>query len=90
MTRIPAETFSPGEFIKDELNERGWSTFELAKRMSGDVALNSCNIGLLIHAPDKAMILDKDTSARLGRAFGVSADFFRNLDCAWRALAGAG
>ena len=30
MTRTPSEVFSPGEFIRDELEERGWTQSDLA------------------------------------------------------------
>ena len=28
--RVPAETFPPGEFLKEELDERGWTQEEFA------------------------------------------------------------
>ena len=29
--RVPADAFAPGEFIQEELEERGWSQTELAE-----------------------------------------------------------
>ena len=36
--RIPAEAFSPAEYLADELVARGWSAWELVKHMPGDPA----------------------------------------------------
>jgi|TARA_Y100000296_G_scaffold84726_1_gene118683 HTH-type transcriptional regulator/antitoxin HigA len=82
--RTVAETFPPGEFIADELTERGWTTADLAARMGGDPAVNQLDIDLLIHAPSRDMILAEETAQGLARAFGVSASFFLSLDRAWR------
>ena len=33
MTRTPAQIFPPGDFIREELEERGWKQEDLAKIM---------------------------------------------------------
>ncbi len=76
--------FPPGEFIKDELNARGWTTRDLAERMGGDIDRNHCCVDLLVYAPAKGMMLDAETSRQLGRAFGVSDKFFAKLDEQWQ------
>lgn len=81
-----AETFPTGEFIQDELDARGWTTDDLAVRMGGDAAMNKLTVDLLIHVPDKNMILDTETAEGLSRAFGVSAQFFLNIDATWRGV----
>lgn len=83
--RTPAETFPPGEFIKEELSARDWTTRDLAERMGGDnINHNQCVAQLLIYAPNKEIILDGDTAAGLAKAFGTSVEYWENLDRAWR------
>ncbi len=79
-----ATKYPPGEFIKDELDARGWDIPELARRMGGDTLLNHATVELLIYAPTKEVTLGADTSAALGRAFGVNPKFYLNLDRLWQ------
>lgn len=80
------ETFPPGEYIAEELAARGWSTSDLADRMGGDPTIDQLTVDMLIAVSDKKMILDEQTAIGLARAFGVSTQFFINLDRAWREL----
>ena len=84
MTETIEMEFSPGEFIQEELIARGWTTTYLARRMGGDVALNQLTVDMHIAVRDKNMSLDEETAQGLSRAFGVSAQFFMNLDRIWR------
>ncbi len=79
--------YPPGEFIKDELDARDWDIPELARRMGGDATLNQATVELLIYAPTKEVTLGEETAAQLSRAFGLSAQFFLNLDKQWQANA---
>ncbi|MDO8587670.1 MAG: helix-turn-helix domain-containing protein [Armatimonadota bacterium] len=75
--RKPAEVFPPGDFIKEEIEERGWSQIELAEIMGcypADVS------GLI---SGKRSITPEIAKA-LGSAFGVSAQYWMNLESTYR------
>src|SRR4051812_4468060 len=76
-TRTPAEVFPPGEFIRDELEARGWTQGDLAKIMGRPEP----SINLIIN--DKRGITP-ETANELAAAFGTSAEFWLNLDAIYR------
>jgi HTH-type transcriptional regulator / antitoxin HigA len=76
-TRTPAEVFSPGEFIRDELEARGWTQGDLAKIMGRPEP----GINLIIN--DKRGITP-ETAVELGGAFGTSPEFWLNLDAGYK------
>lgn len=75
--RTPAQVLPPGEFIKEEMEARGWTQEELAavmgrpRRMVGDLL-----------AGDK--ILTPETACDLGAAFGTGPEVWMNLETAFR------
>jgi HTH-type transcriptional regulator / antitoxin HigA len=75
--RIPAEVFPPGEFILDELEERGWTQTNLAE-ITGRPDSTICSI----IAGKKA--LTEEIAVELGSAFGTSPEFWLNLENAYR------
>lgn len=75
--RVPAEVFSPGEYLSDELLARGWSQTDLAEIIGRPVPLvNQVIKGRRNITPDIA----RDLSA----ALGTSAMFWLNLEAAYR------
>ena len=75
--RKPAEVFPPGEFIKDELEERGWTQEDLADILGRDLRLvNEVITGKRGVTPE--------TAKGLGEAFGTTAEFWMNLEAAYR------
>ena len=64
MERTPAEVFSPGELIRDEIEARGWSQIELAEVLGRPGRL----ISELI-AGKRA--ITPETAKALGQAFGT-------------------
>lgn len=80
-----AEVFSLSEYISDELIARGWKTEDAAVRMKTDrgAALDLFVLDVIMCVPDEKLIIDDDVFEGLGRAFDVSADFFRNLHRVW-------
>lgn len=75
--RRPAEVFPPGEFIRDELEERGWTQSDLAEIMGRPkLAIN------MIVAGKKG--ITPETATELASAFGTSAEFWLNLDSAYK------
>jgi HTH-type transcriptional regulator / antitoxin HigA len=75
--RTPAEVFPPGEFIRDELEARGWTQGDLAQVMGRpEPAIN-----LIIN--DKRGIT-AETATELAGAFGTTPEFWLNLDSAYK------
>lgn len=77
MTRRPAEVFSPGEYIRDELDARGWTQADLAEILNRDVA------GVSQVLTGKRRITP-ETATGLAHAFGTSAEVWLNLDARFR------
>lgn len=68
-----AEVFSPGDFLSEELEARGWTQLELAEIMGRPTTLIS---GIV---KGKKQITP-DTAIQLGDAFGTGAELWMNLD----------
>jgi HTH-type transcriptional regulator/antitoxin HigA len=75
--RIPAEVFPPGEFILDELEERGWTQTNLA-RITGRPESTICSLIL------GKKTVTEEIAVELGSAFGTSPHFWLNLENAYR------
>lgn len=78
---------SPAETIEDELAARGWTTYDLAMRMGGDVGVNQLAVDLLLACRWRGCLVGAEMAEQLHRAFGVSAQFWLNLDAAWQKVA---
>lgn len=77
LNRIPAEIFPPGEFIREELEARGWTQEDLAQIMGRPVRL----VNELVNAKKQ---ITPDTARGLADAFGTDALYWMNLDSAYR------
>jgi len=75
--RNPAEVFPPGEFIRDELDERGWTQSDLAKIMGRPLPV----LNLIISGKKS---ITPGTAVELASAFGTSAEFWLNLETAFQ------
>lgn len=73
----PAEVFPPGEFIREELDARGWSQADLAAILGRPPRL----ISELV-AGKRAVT--PETAKGLAQAFGTSAELWMNLESAYR------
>lgn len=71
--RVPAEVFPPGEFLREELEERAWTQQELADILDRPPRL----ISELI-AGKRA--ITPETAKGLADAFGTSPDYWMNLE----------
>jgi HTH-type transcriptional regulator / antitoxin HigA len=81
MSSTPAEVFPVGEYLEEEMEERGWSSRDVAERMGGDVSVNECAVDLILNVSEmRGLRLGKETAEGLARAFGTSAQFWTNLD----------
>ena len=75
--QVPAEVFPPGEFIREELEARGWTQEDLAQIMGRPVRL----VNELVNAKKQ---ITPDTALGLADAFGTDALYWMNLDSAYR------
>jgi len=75
--RTFAEVFPPGEFIKDELEARGWSQLDLAEILGRDPV----QVNLIVKGKQA---ITPETATQLGDAFGTGAQFWLNLETAYR------
>lgn len=73
-----------GHFIKEEMDARGWTQEDLARRLGDPFDVAMCTLELILHVHDPRVLLGVKTAQALGEAFGVSADLFLNLDKSWR------
>src|SRR5689334_20906002 len=73
----PVEFFPPGEYIKDELEARGWNQTDLANIMGRTSAV----VNELISGKRG---ITRQTAIELGDAFGSGADFWMNLEATYR------
>src|ERR1700730_19289772 len=78
LTRIPAEVFPPGEFMREELEARGWTQGGLAQIMDRPLRL----VNELIAGKKQ---ITPETARGLSRAFGDGDPlYWMNLDAAYR------
>lgn len=75
--RVAAEYFPPGEFIQEELAERGWSDSDLAALMAVD---RDDVVALLVGTIE----ITPEIAARLSSALGTSTEFWMNLERLYR------
>jgi HTH-type transcriptional regulator/antitoxin HigA len=74
---MPAEVFPPGEFLKDELAERGWTQTEFAGIIGRPIrAVNELILGKRAITPE--------TAHEIAAALGTSAQLWMNLDAAYQ------
>jgi HTH-type transcriptional regulator/antitoxin HigA len=76
-TRIPAEVFTPGEFVKDELEARGWSQVDLAEILGRSPRLVS-------EIVSGRRQITPQTASGLADAFGTDPQFWMNLESAYQ------
>jgi hypothetical protein len=85
--RTPAEVFCLAELLSDEMIARGWTTEDVAVRMSAtvdDLAKNLLALDLLMCVHDDKLLVGDRMFDGLTQVFGVDPLFFRNIDAVWR------
>ena len=75
--RIPAEGFPPGDYLQDWLDLRNWTQTELAEVMGRPVPL----INQIIRGKSG---ITAETARELAAALGTSAEYWINLDGAYK------
>ena len=84
MTLLAEPPPHPSVFIQEEMDARNWDRWALARRMGGDSGLNRLCLDLYFEVgPEKTNMRLGDTADKLAVAFGMSAEFFRNLEALW-------
>jgi HTH-type transcriptional regulator / antitoxin HigA len=77
VTRVPAEVFPPGEFVRDELEARGWTQADLAVILNKPLpAVNEIITGKKAITPE--------TAKALGDVFDVDPQYWLNLENSYR------
>jgi plasmid maintenance system antidote protein VapI len=82
MSRTPADVFSPGEFIREEMDARGWSLAHMA-------AVAGLPVFVMEQILAGQMPLGDHHAEQLGRAFDTSTQLWLNLEASYRAQAPA-
>ena len=72
VTHTTAEAFPPGEYLRDELEERGWTVSELAEIIDQPVLVVS-------EILDAKKAITPDTALSLSEALDTSAELWLNL-----------
>lgn len=73
----PAQVFPPGEFLRDELEARGWSQTEFAEILGRPV-------GLVNDIIAGRRSITAETALLLGEAFDVAPEFWMNLEAMYQ------
>jgi HTH-type transcriptional regulator/antitoxin HigA len=76
-TRSVAEVYAPGEFIREELEARGWTQGDLCKILRRPLQ----SINEIINGKKE---ITPETALALGEAFGTSAELWLNLENTYR------
>lgn len=83
--------YHPSEFIREEMQERGWNLGDLFYHAGCETEVDEAALELYIN-PDLSGyapgILLGDCGVYLARAFHTSVEFWVNLDTAWRTWQG--
>lgn len=73
----PAEAFPPGEYLRDELEERGWTVSEFARTLGWPVQT-------LTNILDGKSEITADAARALSNVLGTTAEVWLNLQKAYR------
>jgi HTH-type transcriptional regulator/antitoxin HigA len=76
-SKSPAQAFPPGDFIREELEARGWTQRDLAEILGRPVRTISAIVS-------GKRGVKPETAVALGAAFNTSPDFWLNLESAYR------
>jgi len=76
-TLIPAEAFPPGEFLRDELAERGWAEGEFAEIIGRPAQ----TVSEILNGKKE---ITPETAVAIGAALGTSAELWMNLQAGYQ------
>ena len=72
-----AEIFPPGEYLKDELEARGWTQSQFARIIGRPIQV----VNAIIKSKKS---ITAPTAAAIAAAFGTSAELWMNLESTWQ------
>jgi HTH-type transcriptional regulator/antitoxin HigA len=75
--RLAAEVFPPGDFIKEEIDARGWTQNDLAD-------ITGKSVRLISEVVSGRRTVTPDTARALADAFGTSAQLWMNMESAYQ------
>jgi HTH-type transcriptional regulator/antitoxin HigA len=75
--RRPAEVFPPGDFLREEMEARGWTQTDLADMLGWSTTL----VHQLLMGERS---ITPETAQGLAAALGTSPEFWMNLDAAYQ------
>jgi hypothetical protein len=83
--RKPVMVFHISEMIADELEARGWTGFDVAKRMSDKKSptMHGAMFDLAMAVHKDGLILSDEFLVHLDAAFGMSDGYFKRLHQMW-------
>ena len=76
-TYTPAEVFAPGEYLRDELDEREWTVTEFAEIIGRPIQA----VSEILNGKKE---ITAETAIAFGHALGTSAELWMNLQTAFR------
>jgi addiction module HigA family antidote len=74
---ILAKAFPPGDFIREELEDRGWTQQQLADRMGRPLQ----TVNMIVNG---RKAITAETASQLEDVFGPSAIYWMNLESTWQ------
>jgi plasmid maintenance system antidote protein VapI len=83
MARPLIEVWPLATYLAEEMQARGWTDKDVAKRIPGDYTHNLLFVGLTLTIQDEKMILTDQSAKVLADAFGTSPEYIKNLHKSW-------
>jgi HTH-type transcriptional regulator/antitoxin HigA len=77
LNRVPAECFPPGDFVREEMEARGWSAETLAEMIQWQR-------DLLDRVLEGSEPITEEMAKSLAHGFGVSSAYWLNLEIMYR------
>jgi HTH-type transcriptional regulator/antitoxin HigA len=74
---VPAEVFQPGEYLRDELEARGWTQSEFARIIGRPIQV----VNEIINGRKRITV---ESAKEIGLALGTGPELWLNLENAYR------
>jgi HTH-type transcriptional regulator / antitoxin HigA len=74
---VPAQVFPPGEYLRDELKERGWTQGDFARILGRPVQV----VNEIINGKKRITV---ETAKAIGLALGTGPELWLNLENSYR------
>ncbi len=77
MAQTPAHAFSPGEYLRDELKERGWTVTEFSEIIGWPIQA----VSAILNAKKEITV---ETAMAIASALGTTPEVWLNLQTRYR------